>query len=297
MAVSSLSSTNPPQFLPQAVFAAGGRSPEEAELAQAFAQFSAAAKSLERSYFSLGEEVCRLRKELEEERDLRRRREALAEISALVAHEIRNPLGSMELFAGLLADSSLSTQEKEWVEQIRSALRLLSATVNNVLEFHSRRRLEFSEVELNGLLQSVELLLQPVLERAGMQWAADFWPSLLPVRADRQRLEQVFLNLALNAVRFAASGRVLRVSTRQDADAVTVSFEDNGPGIAPEVLANIFEARVTTCASGSGLGLAIAKQIVEQHGGRISAKSKPGQGACFEVVLPLARLKEEGGSL
>jgi signal transduction histidine kinase len=80
----------------------------------------------------------------------------------------------------------------------------------------------------------------------------------------------------------------LQVSVRPTGGNVTVSFEDKGPGIAPEALQHIFEARVSTCTRGSGLGLAIAKQIVEQHGGRIRGRSQPGQGACFEISLPLA---------
>lgn len=267
---------------------------DSAQLPEAFAAFSAAAKSLEQSYFGLGREVWRLRRELAEERDLRRRRETLAEISALLAHEIRNPLGSMELFAGLLAGAGLRGEQREWVEQIRSALGMLSATVNNILEFHSRRPVELSAVEINGLLQSLESLLAPVAESTGTKWIAGLWPHPLWIRADRPRLQQVFLNLALNAFRFAAGGGVLRVSTCKEGDKVTVSFEDKGPGIAPEVLARIFEARVTTSANGSGLGLAIAKHIVAQHLGTISANSALGDGACFQIRLPLVTANEAG---
>src|SRR3982751_4639497 len=107
------------------------------QLAEAFGAFSSAAQVLERSYFGLGQEVNRLRCELEQERDLRRRREALAEVSAILAHEIRNPLGSMELFTGLLAASELPDRERQWVEQIHSGIRIISATANNILEFYS----------------------------------------------------------------------------------------------------------------------------------------------------------------
>jgi len=98
-------------------------------LAQAFGAFSSAAEALERSYFGLGQEVNRLRRELEQERDLRRRREALAEVSAILAHEIRNPLGSLELFTGLLVTSELPEKEKHWVQQLQSGIRIVSATI------------------------------------------------------------------------------------------------------------------------------------------------------------------------
>src|SRR5205807_4710254 len=105
---------------------------DEQSLGEAFGAFSAAARSLQESYFSLGEEVRRLRRELEMERELRRRREALAEMSALLAHEVRNPVASLELFAGLLAEAELKAQERECVEQIQAGLRILSATAKNV---------------------------------------------------------------------------------------------------------------------------------------------------------------------
>ena len=262
---------------------------EGAQLASAFAAFSAAAQSLERSYFGLGQEVCRLRKELEQERDLRQRREALAEISALLAHEIRNPLASMELFAGLLADSVPGAQEKGWVAQIRSGLRILSATVNNILEFHSQRPLELMPTDLNALLRSVEQLLAPIADRVNVRQISTATAEPLWIRADRHRLQQVFLNLTLNAFRFAAQGGVLQVSTERRAGRAIVTFADKGPGIAPEVIGKIFEPRVTTRTGGTGLGLTVAKHIVEQHGGGITASSAPGEGTCFQLQFPLTR--------
>ena len=257
-------------------------------LVGAFAAFSSAAESLERSYMGLGQEVCRLRKELELERDLRRRREALAEISALLAHEIRNPLGSLELFAGLLAGSPLSEQERGWVEQIQSGLRILSATVNNILEYHSQRPLELALTELNEVLDSIVALLVPVADRAGVRCVTQTPREPLWVRADRRRLEQVFLNLSLNAFRFAAQGGVLEIRAVRRGQNTRIAFSDRGPGIAADVLERIFDPGVSTGAGGAGLGLAVVKRIVEQHGGRISINSQPGRGSCFELQFPLA---------
>src|SRR5260370_41583634 len=97
------------------------------------------------------------------------RRETLAEMAAPVAQEVRIPLGSLDLFAGLLAESGLAPQEREWVEQIQSGVRILSATVNNVLEFHGPRPLELAPTEINATLRAVAALLKPVAERAGMR--------------------------------------------------------------------------------------------------------------------------------
>ncbi len=256
-------------------------------LTEAFDVFSSAARSLERSYFSLGEEVRRLRKELEEERELRKRREALAEISALLAHEVRNPLGSVELFAQLLAESALPEQEREWVEQIRGGVRLLSATVNNVLEFHSQSPLELALPEVNTVVSALGKLLAPMAQAQGMELLVEGGAQELWVQADRHRLEQVFLNLALNGFRFAAAGGLLRIRvSRQDSWAL-VEFEDRGPGLAAEDKTKVFAAGFSTRTGGAGLGLTVAKRIVEQHAGNIDIMSEV-NGSTFQVRIPLA---------
>lgn len=256
-------------------------------LATAFATFSSAAESLERSYVSLGQEVCRLRKELQRERDLRQRREALAEISALLAHEIRNPLASLELFAGLLHGAGLPCPESEWVTQIQAGLRIVSAMVNNVLEFHARPALHLVPIEINEVLAAVAALLAPVAERSGMEWKMESAAHELWVLADRHRLEQVFLNLALNAFRHAASGRELRVQVSRSSDQVVIRFADRGPGIAPEVRGRLFQAGVSGADGGPGLGLAVVKQVMQEHNGTVQVFSTPEQGTCFDLALPL----------
>ena len=256
-------------------------------LAHAFGAFSAAARSLEQSYFSLGEEVGRLRKELEAERDLRKRREALAEISALLAHEVRNPLGSVELFAELLAESGLPDREREWVEQIRGGVRLLSATVNNVLEFHSQTPLELAPTEINAVLCALGKLLAPMAEACGMHLSVEGCTQKLWLQADRHRMQQVFLNLALNAFRFAAAGGMLRISVQRQDGWALVEFEDCGPGLTAEDKIKVFTAGFSTRTGGAGLGLTVAKRIVEQHAGKIDIIN--GMNGCtFQVRIPLA---------
>ncbi|HUK46995.1 MAG TPA: HAMP domain-containing sensor histidine kinase [Terriglobales bacterium] len=258
----------------------------EPPLSDAFRAFSDAAQSLERSYFSLGEEVRRLRRELEQERELRLRREVLAQMAALVAHEVRNPLGSIELFADLLASSPLAGERREWVEQIQSGLRILSASVNNVLEFHSPSSQKMASTEVSGLLRSLRKLLQPAADRAGMELVLAITGAPLPVRADAQRLMQAFLNISLNAVRFAADGQFLRIAAHGERKIVSVQFEDRGPGVSEESKDRIFEPGFTTRSGGAGLGMTVAKQIIEQHGGSICVSRRAGQGAVFQVRLP-----------
>ena len=260
---------------------------DQHSLTEAFGAFSTAARSLQHSYFSLGEEVRRLRRELEQERELRRRREALAEMSALLAHEVRNPVASLELFAGLLAESELGVQEQECVEQIQSGLRMLSATVNNVLEFHSPSSFTRSPTELHSVLRSIQSLLAPVADGAGVKVTLNCAADPLWIQADRHRLEHIFLNLALNAFRFAADGRKLLIKTRREQATALITFADKGPGIREDIRSNVFDAGFTTRAGGPGLGLAVAKKMVEQHGGSIGVTSSPGGGTTFVLRFPL----------
>lgn len=230
------------------------------------------------------------RKRLEREYELLQRRQALAQMSAVLAHEIRNPLGSLELFAGLLAGSELAGEQREWVEHMRAGLRTLAATVNNVLHFHSGAQPEMAPLDLGQLLRSQHDFLRPLAQQAKVHLELLQCLDGVMVAADRHRLEQVLLNLALNAFRFMPGGGVLRISGRRRQRAAKAGAEievaDTGPGIAPENLARIFEAGFTTRPGSPGLGLAVCQTIMQQHGGTITAASRPGRGTRFRLEFP-----------
>lgn len=232
------------------------------------------------------------RKRLEREHEQWRRRQALAEMSAVLAHEIRNPLGSLELFAGLLAESDLDPDRRRWVEHLQAGLRTLAATVNNVLHFHSQPRPELAPTDLGELLRSVHSFLQPLGQQARVRLVLANRLDGVLVPGDRHRLEQVLLNLALNSFRFMPGGGLLRFAGRIAAPRGTavaqIEVADTGPGIAPENLERIFEPGFTTRAGSPGLGLAVCQTIVQQHGGTIAVASRPGRGTAFALHFPLA---------
>jgi two-component system sensor histidine kinase FlrB len=241
-------------------------------------------------------------KRLEKEREAARRTQDLAQMSMLLAHEIRNPLGSLELFASLLADA---TEERpvlhKWVEQVQAGLRTLSATVNNVLQFHSEPRSELSPVNVVSLLTQTLDFLQPLARQRGMRIDFTAPGSEVFLRADPHRLQQVFVNLALNAFRAMSGGGALRVSV-ECGDAVQglqvrVVFRDHGVGIPSRHLAKIFEAGFTTSAGSPGLGLALAKKVVEQHQGKISVESDSEKGTAFTLSFPRSELLNQPGVL
>jgi len=233
------------------------------------------------------QDVSRL-KRLQQEHETLRRRQALAEMSAVLAHEMRNPLGSLELFAGLLAESSLAAEEHAWVEQLQAGLRTLAATVNNVLQFHSQPPAGFAPVEMGELLRWLEKFLQPLAQRAGVRIRLEAALDGVWIEADRHRLEQVVLNLALNSFHCMPAGGGLRISgaaIRGPQPAVRLEIADSGPGIAPEILPRIFEPGFTTRRGSPGLGLAVCRTIMEQHHGTIDVASSAG-GAKFTLNFP-----------
>ena len=232
-------------------------------------------------------------KQLAAERERARRNQALAEIATVLAHEIRNPLGSLELFAGLLADStSLTSETGQWVGHIQAGLRTLSATVNNVLQFHSEPTLESIPTPLDRLMRETVEFLGPLARQRGLEVRLENRAGRVVVPADPARLQQVFLNFALNAFRAMPSGGLLSVSLARmrsdEGPRVQIDFEDQGAGIAPEAVEKIFEPGFTTQAGSPGLGLSVCRKVAEQHGGTIRVRSAPGLGSTFTLTLPAA---------
>jgi two-component system, sensor histidine kinase FlrB len=239
-----------------------------------------------------------VQKRLEDTQEKLRRDQLLAEISALLAHEIRNPLGSMELFTGLLADTPLSPECHQWVEHLQAGLRTLAATVNNVLSFHSLPECERRPIELGELLQSTRAFLNPLARQNNVTLSVQNHLSGVYVAADPHRLQQVLLNLVLNSVRVMHEGGWIEIggSVAATKRAAEVVVADTGPGIPPEHSARIFEAGFTTRSGSPGLGLAVCRKIMEQHGGTIRAESRPGQGARFTITLPVVSCKVREGA-
>ena len=233
-------------------------------------------------------------KRLEREHEELSRRQALAEMAAVLAHEIRNPLGSLELFAGLLAESDLKPEEREWVGQLQAGLRTLAATVNNVLHFHSQPEPGLVPTDLGQWLRSTHEFLRPLARRAGVRMELLQTLDGVLVGADRHRLEQVLLNLALNAFRVMPDGGVLKIcgevgSPKEAGQPIraVVEISDSGPGIAAADMEQIFHPGFTTCAGSPGLGLAVCQTIMQQHAGTIAVKSGAGRETTFKLEFPL----------
>lgn len=230
---------------------------------------------------------------LAEEEERRRRAERLAavgELAAGVAHEVNNPLASIKSFAQLLAREVAGTEHQRALEIIVEESSRIARVVENLLSFARQQGASGREpVNLTVEADRVLELQKYALDTAGIEVRKDLDQALSPVMGEAGALQQVILNLVVNAEQALASKpgqRLLIVRTRESSEGVMLSVVDNGPGISREKLPHIFEGYGTGEARGSGLGLGISAQIIREHGGQIMAESEEGRGAAFFVRLP-----------
>ena len=226
-------------------------------------------------------------KRLEETEARLERDQALAQLSAILAHEVRNPLGSLELFAGLLAEARLEGEAGAWVGRVQGGLRSLAATVNNVLQFHSPTRAQLATVDVTRLLEWVLDFCGPLARQAAITLSLQKPAPDLSLRGDRHGLEQVLLNLVLNSIRAMPQGGWIELGARLVGMQVELTVADTGPGIPAACQSRIFEPGFSTRAGSPGLGLAVCHRIVEQHGGMIEAESRAERGTVFHLRFPL----------
>jgi two-component system sensor histidine kinase HydH len=209
-----------------------------------------------------------------------RRLSTVGELSAILAHEIRNPLASLKGHAQLLAErTKTDSPERGKVDRIVSEAQRLEALTTDLLDFVRTGPLDIRPV-------GIEDLLGKVVAEAGTEdvtldtsEAPESWPL------DAHRMRQVFQNLLRNAVEASPEGKPIVIRVARDGKFLSVSFLDQGEGIQEESLERIFEPFFTTRAKGTGLGLAVARRIVELHGGTLKAGNRPEGGAEFQVTL------------
>jgi signal transduction histidine kinase len=239
---------------------------------------------------------------------------ALGEMAAGLAHEIRNPLGAIKGAAQLLlpptpseeAPPATPAQEAhQFLSIIVEEANRLNKVVSQFLDYARPYRGEPAPLDVNEVVRkSAQLVTPPPLGEGGtppVDVVLALAEDLPRVRGDAEQLRQVFLNLAINAVQAMAQGGKLTISTslrkggRRGAPAqfLEVRFRDNGPGIPPGEIKNLFIPFYTTKEKGTGLGLPISQRIIENHGGTIEVRSRLGVGSTFTVVLPAAEVEAE----
>ena len=213
-------------------------------------------------------------------------------LAAGVAHEVNTPLAVISTYAQMLAKQVADdTQKSVILDKIAKQTFRASEIVNSLLNFSRTSSTSFGEVKLNRVIQETLSLLEHQLQKTGIQVHTDFDPELGPIHGNAGKLQQVFLNLILNARDAMRTGGALEVRTWQEGSRARVEVADSGTGIAPEHLHRVYDPFFTTkpARQGTGLGLAVTYGIIQEHGGSIEVSNRPGGGAQFRIELPLAK--------
>ncbi len=224
---------------------------------------------------------------------------SLGEMTANIAHEIKNPLVVIGGFTKRLAKKShLDEGESRYVDIITKEVARLESILTEVLSYVKEAPLYLEPCDLSSLLDEIIYLFVSDKAWETVKITREYDRDLPPTRCDMQQIKQVFLNILTNATEAMGGKGVISIKTEStmihDRPFLAVSFKDTGGGVDPSVLDNIFNPFFTTKERGSGLGLAITNKIVSHHGGEIEVKNKPGEGVTFIVYLPATKPIERG---
>lgn len=259
-------------------------------------QFATENRRQAEGYRLLAEELADTNRRLQQAQAEVRRSErlaALGQLTAGVAHEIRNPLGVIKGSAEMLAQKISPTDKLagELAGYISSEVDRLNGIVSRFLDFARPLQLHRRPEEIPALLDRSLKAVRDGRAQDSVRVERQYASDLLPVPVDADLCEQLFTNLALNAYQaMGEKGGTLRVSARPassgDRSGVEIEFADTGPGVSPELREQVFNPFFTTKRDGVGLGLSIVSRIIDEHGGSIRLAGEPGEGARFRIFLP-----------
>jgi signal transduction histidine kinase len=217
-------------------------------------------------------------------------------LAAGVAHEVNTPLAVISSYTQMLAKQLKSDPQKaNLLEKITRQTFRASEIVSNLLNFSRTSGTEFTNVDVNRIVTDTLALLEHQFRTSHITVESELAPYLPPIQGNTGRLQQVFLNLFLNAKDAMPTGGTLRVATA-NGNGVSVCVSDSGSGIAPEHIARIYDPFFTTKTTsdagqkrGTGLGLSVTYGIIQEHAGKIRVESRPGEGTTFYLDFPLTR--------
>jgi signal transduction histidine kinase len=211
---------------------------------------------------------------------------ALGQLAAGMAHEIRNPLTSIKLLVQTVRADSSGSFPADDLAVIEHEIRRMERTLQTFLDFARPPRLERSRRNLGELVSATVNLVRSRADRQNV--SIDVQQIGVPIEClvDGGQLQQVLLNLILNALDVMPAGGRLQLRLENTANGPTITVHDSGPGISPSVLSRLFEPFASSKTTGLGLGLVVSKRIVEEHGGTLRGGNQPDGGAAFVVRLP-----------
>jgi signal transduction histidine kinase len=270
------------------------------DLYEVLQMYNEVTQRLQVSHERLQQEVVRLTGQLEQknrELEMKKRLAALGEMAAGIAHEIRNPLGGIQLYASTLASEVTDRPlASDLVRKISAGVKGLNSLVCDMLAFTGNMNLNRREEDVADLIAAAVELAKPTLLQYGIEAVVVQASPDLIANVDGRLLQRTLLNLVLNAADAIGEAgskdgtitiRAEKVATSNTQAGMILTVDDTGPGIPEEVLERIFNPFFTTKHSGTGLGLAIVHRIIEAHGGQITAENRksPDRGARFRITL------------
>ncbi|GLI40004.1 response regulator [Geobacter hydrogenophilus] len=212
---------------------------------------------------------------------------SLGYLSAGMAHEIRNPLNSINLFAQLLKSGCEEPEKLDYIDKILKEVDRIDDIMRKLLDASKRPRFQLSEVRLDRVIDATLEVFRPQTTLYGIEVVRAFRRVPPPFQADPAEIEQIFTNLFLNAIHEMQEGGTLAVLLDHDDREVAIRISDTGKGMPPENVKKIFDPFFTTKTSGSGLGLAVVLRIVKTYQGKITVEKSDETGTTFAIRLPL----------
>ncbi|MBI1369503.1 MAG: hypothetical protein GC162_12725 [Planctomycetes bacterium] len=261
------------------------------ELTQIIEAYNRVTNNLQQSHDTLTRQVVRLQEQLasaNEALQRSRRLAALGEMAAGIAHEVRNPLASIQLYARMLSDDLTDrVPQRDLAERIASAVRGLDRIVGDVLTYARQLRLSTAPVEVAELFGRAIDAVRPMIDAANIRIVTHIDPADLSLECDAEQMHQALVNLVRNAAEATPGSGVIRLAAKREGVSMVLTIADTGPGIDAEDVDRIFNPFFTTRATGTGLGLPIVHRIVDAHGGSIAVHNDPeDQGAVFTLTFP-----------
>lgn len=267
-------------------------------LKEAFKRFDESSQKLQERYEALVQETHGLRKEIELKDQELKRSEKLAmlgETAAALAHEVRNPLGSLKLFVSLLRKDLVENKNAiELIDNIDNSVEALDNVVSNILRFSKNEHLDFAALNIHSLILE-QVSHYQLQDNHSLNFKIILKASPF-IFGNEHALRQVFHNLILNAAQAMKNSGTITLESADENEGIVVTISDSGPGIEESIKGKIFDPFITSKNEGTGLGLAVVSQVIRTHKGRITADNviqEMGKGAKFSIHLPRL-IKKDG---
>jgi len=231
-------------------------------------------------------------RQLERERARREHLAVIGEMSARIAHEIKNPLASIQTGIQLLESQIAKDKtQKSFYERLRGEIQRVDSILKGLLSYAREEHFNLKTIQITPLIYRFSELVKPTLKKHNLNLQMELADVLPQVKIDEQKIEQVLWNVLLNAIQASEPGKNILINLTQQKQGIILKISDEGGGMPESQLTKIFQPFFSTRTQGSGLGLPISKKIIEKHGGRISVLSEPGKGTTFIIELPTDEIK------